>query len=116
MPDLIHIREICAECIIGDLEWERTKRQPIQCDLSLTTDLSCVGASDALAETIDYAAVGTAVHQFIANSQFQMLEALAEGIATLVLTTFCPTALTVTLWKSAHFPGAQRVGIEITRP
>ncbi len=114
--DIIHLTNIHAECIIGELDWERTTRQPIVCDLDLFVDCSRSGISDALADTIDYAAVAARAVEFLTTSQFHMIEALAEQLAATLLQEFHPHQIRVSIWKSAHFPSTERVGITITRP
>ncbi|MBI4237208.1 MAG: dihydroneopterin aldolase [Deltaproteobacteria bacterium] len=114
--DTITIRDIIVDCLIGDLDWERTQHQPIRCDITLATDLRPAGSSDRLADTIDYAAVGKTVASVMQASTYYMLEALAEAIARHVLRDFPAHHVTVTLHKPAHFPQAREVGVTITRP
>lgn len=114
--DTISVRGITADCIIGDLPWEREQRQPIRCDVELGVDTRCAGKSDTLADTINYLAVGTETVRFLQTSRYEMLEALAEGIATMILERFHPQRVTIALWKKAHFPSAHEVSVRITRP
>lgn len=114
--DTISLLGIRADCIIGDLPWEREQRQPIRCNLELGVDMRCVGNSDRLADTINYAAVGAEVVRFLQTARYEMLEALAAGLAAMVLERFRPHTVTVTLWKKAHFPSTHEVRVRITRP
>ena len=114
--DRIHLKNISVDCIIGDLAWEREERQPIRCDLTLETDFRKVGQTDQLHDTINYAAVGRLTVSFLSEAHYQMLEALAEGLAAALLQEFPLTRLTLSLWKQAHFPATQEVGVTITRP
>lgn len=114
--DHIAIHGIQVDCIIGDLAWERKTRQPLRCDIQVAYDLRRAGASDRLADTINYAAVAATVVETMQGAQCQMLEALAERIASTVLKSFPAAAVSLTLWKNAHFPSAERVSISITRP
>lgn len=114
--DTITIRDITMDCLIGDLDWERERRQPIRCDVTLGTDLRPAGTSDRLADTIDYAAVGKAVAEVMQGSRYYMVEALAEAIARRLLTDFPAHHATVTVHKQAHFPHARAIEVTITRP
>jgi 7,8-dihydroneopterin aldolase/epimerase/oxygenase len=114
--DTIAINNIRADAIIGELEWERTQRQPISCDVQLTTDLRPAGQTDSIADTIDYAAVGELIVSLMTESKFHMLEALAENITMAVLAQFHPHSVTLTLHKQAHFANAEAVAVTITRP
>lgn len=60
---------------------ERRSPQPIEIDLDLTADLAAAGRSDALADTVDYAAVCDRVAAVAQRGSFALLEALAEQLA-----------------------------------
>ncbi len=113
--DMIGIHGITAECIIGELAWEREQPQTIRCEIELGANLQTAGASDRLADTINYVAVGEATQQCIRSSRCQMIEALAETIAAMILDRFHPQHVAVTLWKKAHFPSATDVSVRIVR-
>ncbi len=69
----------------GVLPEERQRSQPFEVDLVLHVDLAAAGASDDLAETVDYGAVADAVDAVVRGRQFGLLEALASTIADTVL-------------------------------
>ena len=48
-------------------------------------------------------------------SSFQLIESLAESIATMVLAEFAPASITVKVGKPGAVPQAQGVSIEIER-
>lgn len=115
MTDCITLTGIRVDCIIGDLAWEREQRQPLRCDVQLFTDLRAAARSDRLADTIDYAAIGRQVVAFLQQSRYQMLEALAEGMATHILELFPAQRVALTIWKQAHFPSVDEVAVTIVR-
>ena len=65
----------------GVLEEEQTRAQPFGVDVELLVDLTAAGASDDLADTVDYGAVCDAVRRVIADEHHQLLERLAQRIA-----------------------------------
>jgi dihydroneopterin aldolase len=65
----------------GVLSEEQTRAQPFGVDLELLVDLGKAGASDDLADTVDYGAVCDAVRAVIVDEHHQLLERLAERIA-----------------------------------
>lgn len=65
----------------GVLAEEQERAQPFGVDVELLVDLSAAGASDDLADTVDYGAVCVAVRNVIANEHHQLLERLAQRIA-----------------------------------
>jgi dihydroneopterin aldolase len=65
----------------GVLPEEQQREQPFGVDLELLVDLAAAGASDALADTVDYGALCDAVSRVVATEHYQLLERLAERIA-----------------------------------
>ena len=65
----------------GVLAEEQDRAQPFGVELELLVDLRAAGASDALADTVDYGAVCDAVRAVIADEHHQLLERLATRIA-----------------------------------
>jgi len=65
---------------------EKERRQPLAIDLDLAVDLAFAGASDDLADTVDYGLVCQRVEELVVGgSHTVLLEALAEKIAARVL-------------------------------
>ena len=67
--------------IHGVLPEERLRPQPFEVDVELHVDLAKAGASDHLADTVDYAEVCDAVSRVVAQESYQLLERLAQRIA-----------------------------------
>ncbi len=83
--DVIRLRGLKVNAIVGVLTEERTRRQPLSIDVDLHVDLSEAGLSDNLADTVDYGAVCEAVTDTVAASSPQLLERLANQIAGRIL-------------------------------
>ncbi len=84
----------------GALPEEQERAQPFEVDLDLTADLSAAGASDDLADTVDYGAVVAAAERVVAGERHRLLERLATRIADDVLALDGRiTAVTVTVRK-----------------
>ena len=72
----------------------------MEIDLDVEADLSVAGASDELADTIDYGALCDTVAAVVANGAPQLLEHLAAEIAVAVLAVDRrATAVTVAVRK-----------------
>lgn len=83
--DRIEVRGLRVVCSIGLLDEERSRRQPIEISFDVEVDLERAGASDDLADTIDYAAlVAEAVHIAEAGHH-DLLESLADEIGRAAL-------------------------------
>jgi dihydroneopterin aldolase len=65
----------------GVLPEEQTRPQPFEVDVELGVDLQRAGESDALDDTVDYAAVCEAVSRIVRTERYQLLERLATRIA-----------------------------------
>ncbi len=83
--DTIELRGLRVSAYCGVLPEEVERRQPIEMDLDIHCDLSSAGTSDRLADTIDYGALCEAVERVAAGERFSLLEALAERVASVML-------------------------------
>ncbi len=107
--DLIRLRELKLETVIGTHPWERRIRQTVSLDLEIGVDTKRAAASDALADTLDYDALAQRLAAFVAAAEFRLIEALAEACARLVITEFGAEQLTLTV----HKPGAVRAAADV---
>ena len=105
MADHVEISGLRANCIIGVDESERLEPQPVEIDIVLDVDLAAAGASDDLAQSIDYRSLAEAVVGAVESSSYLLIEALATRIADICLTESKVEAVEVTLRK----PGALRI-------
>jgi dihydroneopterin aldolase len=80
---------------------ERAFPQVIEVDLEVETDLARAGASDDLAETIDYGPLIRLCRRVIEERSFHLLEAIADTIASAVLVSTSAAAVTVRVRKLA---------------
>lgn len=83
----------------GVLPEEQTRAQPFEIDLELSVDLTGAGASDALADTVDYAAVADAAAAVVRDESYRLLERLATRIAEVCRADDRVTAVVVTVRK-----------------
>lgn len=83
--DFIKIHGLWVETHVGATEEERAVSQPVIIDVDLGTDVSAAGASDDLADTIDYAEVTTLVAGLVSSKNVKLLEHLAEEVAGALL-------------------------------
>ena len=113
--DIIFIRELHIETLIGIHPWERQARRGLLLDLELGTDIRPAAASDRLADTLDYQAMAQRIVALAATSDFQLLETLAERIAELLLREFAAPWLRLTLRKPGVPSDAREAGVVIER-
>ena len=93
---------------------ERTLGQRFIVDLEAEADLSTAGASDDVANAIDYAAVYQVVKEVVEGPPKRLLEAVAEEVAQRVLSNFARPAVRVRVTKpSPPIPGAVMSGASV---
>ena len=85
MSDRIELRGLRVMTRCGALPEERDRAQPFELDIDVFADLSVAGASDALADTVDYGALTALVASTLEQEQYTLLERMAERVAELVL-------------------------------
>lgn len=113
--DTVFITGLRADTVIGVYDWERRIRQTVVLDLELASDNRRAAASDSIADALDYAAISARLLSFIAQSEFQLIETLAEQVAALVLAEFPVPWLRLRLAKPGAVAAAQSVGVLIER-
>jgi len=113
--DIIFLSGLTTECIIGIWDWERRVKQKIVLDLEMGADIRRAAATDHIDDTLDYKRVAKRLLQYIGDSQFQLVETLAERIAEVVITEFAVPWVRVRLNKQGAIRGSRDVGILIER-
>jgi FolB domain-containing protein len=113
--DKIHIRDLLARCILGEGQEERRDRQDVKLNITLHTDSRQPGASDKLADAVDYRAINKRILRYAETSEHSLVEALAERIAQICLEHPRVLAVQVSVEKPGALRFARSVGVEITR-
>ena len=83
----------------GVFDHERRDGQEFIVDVELEVDLARSAASDDLADTVDYGTVASDVHALITGEPYDLIETLAEEIATACLRHRAVESVTVTVHK-----------------
>ena len=83
--DRIELRGLRVVGRVGVLDLERSQDQPLEIDIDLTVDLAPAGASDELADTVDYGAVCGQVAATVGAGHGALLERMAARVADAVL-------------------------------
>lgn len=113
--DKIIIEGLQLTSLIGVYDWERTTKTRLLVDLTLSTDLSVAAKSDLVLDTIDYAEVAQSLVDLADNSEFELLEALADAMIQGLFKRFPVSAITLKLSKPDILANAQNVAIELSR-
>ncbi|MCK0537403.1 dihydroneopterin aldolase [Alcanivorax quisquiliarum] len=113
--DIVYIRDLKVDTVIGIFDWERRIRQTVSLDLEMATDIRRAAATDSIDDTLNYKAVGKRLIAFIQASEFQLVETLAEKAAAIVLEEFGVRWVRLQLSKPGALRGSRDVGVIIER-
>ena len=113
--DIIFLKDLKIETVVGIYDWERKIKQTVILDLEMATDVKKAASSDKIEDAIDYKAVAKRLIRFVGDSEFELVETLAERIAEIVLVEFDVRWVRLSLNKIGAIRGARDVGVVIER-
>jgi dihydroneopterin aldolase/D-erythro-7,8-dihydroneopterin triphosphate epimerase len=113
--DRIVIRDLLLRCVIGTNAWEREVKQDVVLTVVLYADLGRAGATDDLADTVNYRSVAKRIIEHVEASHYHLVEALAEHVAQLCLAEPRVARAEVTVEKPGAVRFARSVGVTVVR-
>jgi len=113
--DIVFLRDLRIETVIGIYGWERRTRQTLIFDLEMSADVARAAASDNISDTLNYKSVAKRLIQFVGESEFQLVETLAERCADIIRQEYGVRWVRLTLNKKGAVRGASDVGVIIER-
>lgn len=113
--DIVFIQGLKIDTVIGIYDWERKIRQDIVLDIKMSFDTRPASATDDIKKTLNYKSVSKRLIDFVHNSEFQLIETLAEEVAGIILSEFGVAKVRLTLNKGKAVTGAEGVGVIIER-
>jgi dihydroneopterin aldolase len=113
--DSIFLTELKVDTTIGIWDWERKIKQTVVIDLEMGTDIRAAVESDSIEDTLNYKLVAKRVQQFVADSSFMLVEALAGKIAEIILNEFDVPWVRLKVSKPGAIRGSRNVGVSIHR-
>jgi 7,8-dihydroneopterin aldolase/epimerase/oxygenase len=113
--DIVFIRGLRIETVIGIYDWEKEIKQPIVLDLEMSTDVARAAATDRIEDAVDYKAVSKRLKQFVGEGKFDLVETLAERCAEIIRGEFEVGWLRLTANKVGAVSDAHDVGVVIER-
>lgn len=113
--DIVYLRDLRIDTVIGIYGWERRTRQTIIFDLEMSADIARAAKSDDIADTLNYKSVAKRLIQFVGESDFQLVETLAEHCARIIREEYGVRWVRLTLNKKGAVRGATDVGVIIER-
>jgi len=113
--DIIFLRELKIETLIGVYEWEKRIPQTLQIDLEIALPNSRAGQTDDISDALNYADIVRDIQSALASRHYNLIEALAENIAQILLKDFKAPWVKVSVAKLNAIRGSKMVGISIER-
>ncbi len=113
--DITFLHGLKIPCIIGIWDWERSAKQTVILDLDMASNVANAATSDDIKDAVDYKAVAKRLQQFVGDSEYQLVETLAENVAALLQKEFTLPWVRVRINKKGAVRGADDVGVIIER-
>ncbi|RFC32012.1 MAG: dihydroneopterin aldolase [Candidatus Nitrotoga sp. SPKER] len=113
--DIIFLRELKVETLIGVYEWEKRVPQTLQLDMEIALPNARACQSDDIHDALDYSEIVRHIQTVLSNHHFNLLEALAERIAQILLIDFNVSWVKVSVAKLNAIRDSRMVGISIER-
>lgn len=113
--DLIFIEGFSGQTVIGIHDSELHHPQPLLIDVHAGVPRARACDTDRIGDTIDYGVVRERLLRLMAEHRLQLLEALAEAIADILIDEFGASWARVKVVKPHKFDDVQAVGVQIER-
>jgi len=113
--DTIFLQDLKVETVVGIWDWERKIRQTVSIDIEMAADVAKAAETDAIDGTLNYKAVAKRVQQFVGDSEYQLIETLAEKLAETILSEFDIPWIQLRVSKPGAIRNAKNVGVVIHR-
>lgn len=88
VTDTVSIQGLRVSAVIGVYAWEREIEQVLTFGVDMAVDVARAGATDDVADAVDYSKVAATVTSVVRDGQFQLIETAVERVAERVLADF----------------------------
>ncbi len=113
--DIVFLKDLRIDTVIGVYDWEREVKQPVVLDIEMSADIARAALSDHIDDTLDYKSVAKRLIEFVEQSEFQLVETLAERCAQIIREEFGVAWVRLVLNKIGAVTNARDVGVIIER-
>lgn len=115
MKDKIFLEGLEINCVIGIFDWERKIRQKIVVDFDIPIDAGKAARRDDIRQAVDYKAISKRIIDFTKKGRFQLIETLADRLASTLLKEFRLKEIRLRVSKPGAIRGSKNVGVEVMR-
>lgn len=113
--DIVYIRDLVLEADIGIYGWEKSMKQKVRIDLDMAWDNRIPAASDDIKDTLNYKTTAQKVAALVESQHYDLVEKLAEDIASMIIKDMGSPWVRVTLGKPKAVKNSSEVGVQIER-
>lgn len=113
--DIVYIKNLRLETVVGFHAWEQKVKQQVCINLQLHIDGAKAAKSDKVKDTVDYEQVVRYLKTMLNQGRYQLVETLAENIATVLQNEFGASWVRVEVGKPHVLAEADDVGVLIER-
>jgi dihydroneopterin aldolase len=113
-PDEVHIEQLEVFTVIGVLEHERKGLQRLTVSISFRPFEPAQDLADNIEKAVNYSAVAEEIKRFAREQAFNLIETLADRLASHLLKTFPIQRVRIELRKFA-LQDAKYVSVTVTR-
>ncbi len=113
--DIVYIKDLRIDTIIGIYEWERAVRQTVSLDLEMSTDIRQAASTDNIDYALNYKSVADRLIGFIEGAEFLLVETMAEQVCQIVREEFGVQWVKLQLSKPGALRQSRDVGLIIER-
>ena len=115
MTDIIFLRDLKIDTLIGIFDWERTAKQTLIFDLEMAFDCQPAAESDGIDDALNYKAVFDRLVEFVGQSEFFLIEKLAAEMIRVIQTEFGVSWVKLTVNKKGAVGADINVGVIMER-
>jgi dihydroneopterin aldolase len=113
--DIIFIKGLKIDAVIGVYPEEKVKTQPILLDIKLYCDISKAALTDDIKFAVDYHKISEEIYIFVKSSRFELIESLAHACTQRLLAYQGVNKVSLKLSKPDALEKAKNVGLIIKR-
>ncbi len=113
--DIIYINDLRIETVIGIFDWERKIKQMVILDIEMAGDCRKAAVNDNVEDSVNYKSVAKRLIEFVGNSEYQLVETLAERCAEIIIEEHQVPWVKLRVNKQGALRGARDVGVIIER-
>lgn len=113
--DIVFITDLDIDTVIGIYDWEREIKQTVRLNIEMSANVAKAALTDHIDDTLDYKAVAKRLISFVEQSEFGLVETLAERCTEIIRNEFPVQWVRFRLDKLGAVTGSRSVGILIER-